>query len=179
MRTPQKLTQRLCLSALATLTFGSALAADPGVTKDKLVLGAVIPLSGPPSIICKAIATTLKVWEQDVNSRGGIGGRKVDIRIEDDGYAPQRAVQGLKKLMDVEQIFALIGTSGSSQLLAMLPIIDEQQLPAINLIAVNIAHFNPPHKTLFNIGATYCQEVFASMKHLVTSQKLQGEPLNF
>ena len=32
MRTLQKLTQRLCLSALATLTFGSALAADPGAT---------------------------------------------------------------------------------------------------------------------------------------------------
>ena len=174
MRTLPKLTQRFCLGALAALTFGSALAADPGVTNEKLVLGAVIPLSGPPSIIGKAIATTLKVWEQDVNSRGGIGGRKVDIRIEDDGYVPQRTVQGLKKLIDVEQIFALIGTSGSSQLLAMLPIIDEQKIPAINHIAVNSAHFNPPHKTLFNIGATYCQEVSASMKHLVTSQKLQG-----
>src|SRR3990167_662856 len=129
MRTLQKLTQRFCLGALAALTFGSALAADPGVTNEKLVLGAVIPLSGPPSIIGKAIATTLKVWEQDVNSRGGIGGRKVDIRIEDDGYVPQRTVQGLKKLIDVEQIFALIGTSGSSQLLAMLPIIDEPEVP--------------------------------------------------
>jgi len=164
MRTLQKLTQRFCLGALAALTFGSALAADPGVTNEKLVLGAVIPLSGPPSIIGKAIATTLKVWEQDVNSRGGIGGRKVDIRIEDDGYVPQRSVQSLKKLIDVDQVFGLIAVSGSSQLVAMLPIID----------AVNSAHFNPPHKTLFNIGATYCQAVSASMKHLVTTQKLQG-----
>jgi ABC-type branched-subunit amino acid transport system substrate-binding protein len=156
------------------LATASALAADPGVTNDKIVLGAVIPLSGPPSIIGKAIASTLKVWEQDVNARGGIAGRKIDIRIEDDGYVPQRSVQSLKKLVDVDQIFALIGVSGSSQLLAMLPIIDEQKIPAINHIAINSAHFNPPRKTLFNIGATYCQEVSASMKHLVTTQKLQG-----
>jgi ABC-type branched-subunit amino acid transport system substrate-binding protein len=174
MRTIHKLTRRFCLGALATLTLGGALAADPGVTSDKIVLGAVIPLSGPPSIIGKAIASTLKVWEQDVNARGGIAGRKVEIRIEDDGYVPQRTVQSLKKLIDVDQIFALIGTSGSSQLLAMLPIIDEQKIPAINHIAVNSAHFNPPRKTLFNIGATYCQEVYASMKYLVTSQKLQS-----
>jgi len=174
MRTLKKLTQRICLGTLAALTFGSALAADPGVTNDKLVLGVVIPLSGPPSIIGKTIATTLKVWEQDVNARGGIGGRKVDIRIEDDGYVPQRSVQSLKKLIDVDHIFGLIGVSGSSQLMAMLPIIDEQKIPAINHIAVNSAHFNPPHKTLFNIGATYCQTVAASMKHLVTTQKLQG-----
>jgi hypothetical protein len=51
MRTLPKLTQRFCLGALAALTFGSALAADPGVTNEKLVLGAVIPLSGPSSII--------------------------------------------------------------------------------------------------------------------------------
>ena len=174
MRTRQKLAQRFYIAAIATLALGSALAADPGVTNDKLVLGAVIPLSGPPSIIGKTIATTLKVWEQDVNARGGIGGRKVDIRIEDDGYVPQRSVQSLKKLIDVDQIFGLIAVSGSSQLMAMLPIIDEQKIPAINHIAVNSAHFNPPHKTLFNIGATYCQAVAASMKYLVSSQKLQG-----
>lgn len=174
MRTLKKLTKCFFLGALATLTLGSALAADPGVTNDKLVLGLVIPLSGPPSIIGKTIATTLKVWEQDVNARGGIGGRKVDIRIEDDGYVPQRSVQSLKKLIDVDKIFGLIGVSGSSQLVAMLPIIDEQKIPAINHIAVNSAHFNPPHKTLFNIGATYCQTVAASMKHLVTTQKLQS-----
>ena len=174
MRTLKKLTQRICLGTLAMLATASALAADPGVTNDKIVLGVVIPLSGPPSIIGKAIASTLKVWEQDVNARGGIAGRKIDIRIEDDGYVPQRSVQSLKKLVDVDQIFALIGVSGSSQLLAMLPIIDEQKIPAINHIAINSAHFNPPRKTLFNIGATYCQEVSASMKHLVTTQKLQG-----
>lgn len=174
MRTLKKLTQRIGFGTLAMLATASALAADPGVTNDKIVLGAVIPLSGPPSIIGKAIASTLKVWEQDVNARGGIAGRKIDIRIEDDGYVPQRSVQSLKKLVDVDQIFALIGVSGSSQLLAMLPIIDEQKIPAINHIAINSAHFNPPRKTLFNIGATYCQEVSASMKHLVTTQKLQG-----
>ena len=174
MRTLKKLTQRIGFGTLAMLATASALAADPGVTNDKIVLGVVIPLSGPPSIIGKAIASTLKVWEQDVNARGGIAGRKIDIRIEDDGYVPQRSVQSLKKLVDVDQIFALIGVSGSSQLLAMLPIIDEQKIPAINHIAINSAHFNPPRKTLFNIGATYCQEVSASMKHLVTTQKLQG-----
>lgn len=174
MRKLHKLFGHFVLGTLAAFTWSSAIAADPGVTDDKLLLGVVIPLSGPPSIIGKAVVSTLKVWESDVNARGGIAGRKVELRIEDDGYVPQRSVQSLKKLIDVDKIFALIGASGSSQLVAMLPTIEENNIPTINHIAINSAHFNPPHKMLFNIGATYCQDVYAGMKHLITSQKLQG-----
>ncbi|MES2098953.1 MAG: ABC transporter substrate-binding protein [Pseudomonadota bacterium] len=151
-----------------------ALAADPGLTDDRIVLGVVFPLSGPPSLIGKAVVTALRVWEKDVNARGGIHGRKIDLRVEDDGYVPQRSVQSLKKLIDVDKIFALVGTSGSSHLVAMMPTIDEQQLPALNFGAVASPHFTPPHKTVFNIGATYCQEITGVMKHLITQQKLQG-----
>ena len=75
---------------------------------------------------------------------------------------------------DVDKVFALLGTSGSSHLLAMMPTIEENQIPAINFAAVAGAHFNPPHKTVFNIGATYCQEINGVLKHLITARKLQG-----
>jgi ABC-type branched-subunit amino acid transport system substrate-binding protein len=117
----------------------------------------------------------LRVWEQDVNARGGINGRKVDIRQDDDGYVPQRALQGVKKLVEVENIFGLVGTSGSAMLQAMLPYINEQQIPTINAMAVAAAHFTPPNKTVFVVGPTYCQEVSTAMKSMVTSRKLQKE----
>ena len=115
----------------------------------------------------------MRVWEQDVNARGGINGRKVEIRQDDDGYVPQRAVQGVKRLVEVEGIFGLIGTSGSAMLQAMLPYINEQHLPTINGMAVAAAHFTPPNKTVFVIGPTNCQELSAGMKYLVTAKKLQ------
>lgn len=164
----------LALASLICAASVPALAADPGVSDDKVLIGVVIPLSGPPSIIGKAVVTTLKVWEQDVNARGGIAGRKIELRVEDDGYVPQRSVQALKKLVDVDKVFAMLATSGSSHLVAMLPIIEENNLPVLNSLAVAGAHFNPPRKTVFNVGATYCQEVTAAMKHLVTTQKLQA-----
>lgn len=108
------------------LTMGGVGAmAAPGVTEDKIVLGAVDPLTGPPSLLGKAHSLALKVWQEDVNARGGINGRKVEIVFEDDGYVPARSLQSLKKMVEVDDIFALIGTSGSSQLAAMMPLIDE------------------------------------------------------
>jgi ABC-type branched-subunit amino acid transport system substrate-binding protein len=151
----------------------AALAADPGIFDDRIVLGSVLPQTGPPSLIGKAAVIALRVWEKDVNARGGIHGRKIDLRVEEDGYVPQRSVQAIKKLVDVDKVFAVIGTSGSSHLLAMMPTIDENQIPALNFAAIAGPHFNPPHKTVFNIGATYCQEVAGVMKHMVAAQKLQ------
>jgi ABC-type branched-subunit amino acid transport system substrate-binding protein len=175
MQTIHNLTRRFCLGAIVTLTLGGALAAEPGVTDSTVILGSVTPVSGPPSLLGKAHMAALRVWEQDVNARGGINGRKVEIRQDDDGYVPQRALQGVKRLVEVEGIFGLIGTSGSAMLQAMLPYINEQHLPTINGMAVAAAHFTPPNKTVFVIGPTYCQELSAGMKYLVAAKKLQKE----
>jgi ABC-type branched-subunit amino acid transport system substrate-binding protein len=155
------------LGMVIGLTATTAAAADPGVTDTKIILGSVTPVSGPPSLLGKAHMAALRVWEQDVNARGGINGRKVEIRQDDDGYVPQRAVQGVKRLVDVEGIFGLIGTSGSAMLQAMVPY--------INAMAVAAAHFTPPNKTVFVVGPTYCQELSSAMKYMVTSKKLQKE----
>lgn len=168
---------RLAASAAAlflSLSPGAAFA-EPGVTDSQIVLGTVTPVSGPPSLLGKAHMAALKVWQADVNSRGGINGRKVEIRLDDDGYVPQRALQGIKRLNESEGIFGLIGTSGSAMLQAMLPYINEQKIPTINAMAVAASHFNPPNKTVFVVGPTYCQELGTAMLSLVKSRNLQKE----
>ncbi|PZP93000.1 MAG: branched-chain amino acid ABC transporter substrate-binding protein [Variovorax paradoxus] len=165
-------------AAIAALTLclvhGAALA-EPGVTDSQIVLGSVTPVSGPPSLLGKAHVAALKVWQLDVNARGGINGRKVEIRLDDDGYVPQRALQGIKRLNETENIFGLIGTSGSAMLQAMLPYINEQKIPTINAMAVAASHFTPPNRTVFIVGPTYCQELNAAMVQLVKSRNLQKE----
>ncbi len=160
--------------ALAFGLVGSLAAAERGVTANKIVLGEVSPMSGGPSIIGKAHHLGVAVWEQDVNARGGINGRKVEVRVEDDGYVPQRSVQSLRKLIDVDEIFGLVGTSGASHLMAMLPLIEEMNLPTVNTIGVVTQHFTPIRKSVFNIGPTYAQEITAGMKELVRQRKLEA-----
>ncbi len=155
------------LSAALLLTGAATAMAEPGVTDDRIVLGAVNPLTGPPSLPGKAHAMALKIWQSDVNARGGINGRMIEIVIEDDGYVPARALQNLKKLIDVNDIFGLLGTSGSASLSAMMPVIAEHGIPTINDIAVNTNHFTPPLESLFVFGPTYCQEMSAGIKYLV------------
>lgn len=166
---------KAALSAVFLTAGAVGAVAEPGVTDDKIVLGAVDPLTGPPSLLGRAHLLALTVWQQDVNDRGGINGRKVEIVFEDDGYVPARALQALKKMVDVDDIFGLIATSGSSQLSAMMPLIDEFGIPTLNSMAVNSHHFNPPLNPLFVVGPTYCQEIAAGMTSLVEELDLKDE----
>lgn len=52
-------------------------------------------------------------------------------------------MQALKKLIDVDKVFAILGTAGSSHLPAMVQTIEENQIPALNFAAVAGAHFTP------------------------------------
>ena len=133
MHQPLRCIRPLIGAGLLAATAASALAADPGVFDDRIVIGSVLPQTGPPSLIGKAAVIALRVWEKDVNARGGINGRKIDLRVEEDAYVPQRSVQAVKKLIDVDKVFALLGTSGSSHLLAMMPTIEapEKSAPMI------------------------------------------------
>ncbi len=161
------------LTAVFLVTGIAGAMAEPGVTNDKIVVGAVDPLTGPPSLAGKAHAMALKVWQSDVNARGGINGRMIEIVVEDDGYVPARALQNLKKLIEVNDIFGLLGTSGSAQLAAMMPLIEEHGIPTINNMAVNTHHFTPPLEPLFVIGPTYCQEIFAGIQYMVEEKGLK------
>jgi len=162
----------LAAGAAAGLT-AAPVWADPGVTDSQIILGSDTPVTGPASLLGKAHLMGIKVWEADVNARGGINGRKVVMRHDDDGYVPQRTIQVIKKLTEVDNIFALIGTSGYAMLQAMMPILNEQKIPAVNSMAVAAAHFNPPNKTVFIVGPTYCQEMSAAMDFLVKNKGLQ------
>ena len=150
-------------------------AAEDGVTDDSLLIGMLMALSGPPSLMGKAAHSAVKVWQKDVNARGGINGRKVTVITTDDGYVPSRTRQMAKKLIEKDKVFALVGTSGSSHLLAAMSVIDKHNVPAINTMAVNSAHFNPPHNSVFVAGATYCQEIEVAIQYLAKNHAKKGD----
>ncbi|MBV1881317.1 MAG: ABC transporter substrate-binding protein [Pseudomonadales bacterium] len=174
---PEQLTVKTFrIATLFLLTLGLSnisYAIEQGVTDDTITLGVISPLSGPASLIGKAHNLGVRIWNADVNERGGINGRTIKVKYEDDGYVPARTLQSLKKLTDLDNIFGLVGTSGSAHLKAMLPVLDRENIPAINAIAVNSAHFNPVHNSVFVIGPTYCQEIHAALGKLVEMKSLQ------
>ena len=68
---------------------------------------------------------------REANAAGGINGRKIKYVLEDDGYVTARTIQGVKKVIDVDKAFALLGISGSGQSIAVMPVLEKAGIPTV------------------------------------------------
>ena len=76
--------------------------ANPGVTATELKIGTTTSLSGPVSAlgtINKAQAAYFKM----LNEQGGVGGRKINYIILDDGFNPAKTLEQTRRLVEEEE----------------------------------------------------------------------------
>lgn len=86
--------------------------ADPGITKNEIVLGSPDVLSGTAANIVKGIPVSRAAYYEEVNANGGINGRKIKDASEDGGTIdPVLAQSAVSKLKD--EAFALIASDGT------------------------------------------------------------------
>ncbi|MGF7160231.1 ABC-type branched-subunit amino acid transport system substrate-binding protein [Rhodoligotrophos appendicifer] len=156
----------LVLGFAALLMSSSAYAADPGVTDTEIKIGDVNILTGPASFIGRAVSVGSKMAAAEINEAGGVNGRKIVIATEDDGYVPARSFQGLKKLIESDEIFALNGTSGTANILAMLPLIEENNLPTVVTTTPAELVYKPVRPSVFVIGARYVDAFYGQLKYI-------------
>ena len=154
------------LAAVAALLGTAAMAADPGVSDTEIKIGDVNIMTGPASFIGRAVSIGSKIAAAEINEAGGVNGRKIVIVTEDDGYVPARSFQALTKLIEVDEIFALNGTSGTANVLAMMPLIEENNLPTIVSTAPNELVYDPVRPSVFTLGASYSDAFYAQLKYI-------------
>src|SRR5246500_3477863 len=92
---------------------GSALAQGP------VKIGVLTPLSPPGDAAAgQFIVRGAKMAAEDINARGGVlGGRKVELVIEDDAGTPEKGAAGIRKLATQDQVAGVIGQFHSSVML--------------------------------------------------------------
>lgn len=148
------------------LVTGSAWADEPGVSDTEVKIGDVNIMTGPAAFVGKGFSLGSKIAAAEINAAGGINGRKLVIVTEDDGYVPSRSFQALTKLIEVDHIFALNGTSGTANVMAMMPLITENGLPTMVTEAPASLVYNPVRPTVFTFGANYSDAFYAQLKYI-------------
>ncbi|MGY4407786.1 ABC transporter substrate-binding protein [Bradyrhizobium sp. USDA 3315] len=142
----------LTTTCLAT---GPATAADPGITDSEILIGDVEPLTGPPALLGVAASIGHKIAIAEANAAGGINGRKIKYVLEDDGYVTARTIQGVKKVIDVDKVFAMLGISGSGQSIAVMPVLEKSGIPTVIDVAPVKFLWEPARKNVFVVGQSY------------------------
>ena len=154
------------LIVTAWLAGSPARAADQGFTDTEILIGDVEPVTGPPALLGVAHTLGMKVAAAEINAAGGINGRKVRYIFEDDGYVTARTIQGLRKMIDVDKVFAVVGASGSGQALASMPTLEKAGIPTIISIGPIKPLWEPARKNVFVLGQAYEEGITELVRYL-------------
>ena len=151
----------LAASAATLSSFGSSKAQ----TSSRIVLGQSAAFSGPAAQLGIQFHAGAKLWFDQLNDKGGVGGKTVEIKKMDDGYEPERCLANTKNLID-DGVFALFGYVGTPTCLAALPVIKSSQIPFIAPFTGAMSLREPFIKNVFHLRASYNDETAVIVKQL-------------
>ena len=116
-------------TALATLM---VLGTVTGAAAD-IKLGASLSASGPAAFLGDPEAKTLYMLVDDLNAKGGINGEKIELVIYDDGGDPNKARTFATRLVEDDEVVAIIGGSTTGTTMSILSVAEDEGIPFISL----------------------------------------------
>ena len=132
----------------------------------RIVLGQSAAFSGPAMQLGTQIHAGARLWFDQLNAKGGVGGRQVEIRHLDDGYEPDRCVANTEKLIK-DEVFALFGYIGTPTSLAALPLATSARVPFIAPFTGAMGLREPFKREAFHLRASYDDETALIVKQLI------------
>lgn len=111
---------------------GAALAQQP------LKIGFGMSLTGPLAGNGKAALIAMEIWRDDVNTKGGILGRKVEFVYYDDQTNPATVPSIYAKLLDVDKVDLVVSGYGTNVIAPAMPIMMQRKLIFMSLFGLNV-----------------------------------------
>lgn len=121
----------------AALTIVAAFIA-PAMAADTIKVGAILAVTGPASFLGAPEAKTLEMLTADINAKGGVGGKKIELIIKDSQASPEKAISFAKQLIEEEKVFAIIGPSTSGETMAIKNLAEESKTLILSCAAAEV-----------------------------------------
>jgi ABC-type branched-subunit amino acid transport system substrate-binding protein len=101
-----------------------------GVTATEIRIGQTMPYSGPVSAF-GALGKGEVGYFKMLNEHGGINGRKINLISLDDGYAPPKAVEQTRRLVESDEVALIFSTIGTAQNTAIAKYLQAKNIPQL------------------------------------------------
>ena len=138
---------------------------------DEIVLGMSAAFSGPSRGLGSELYRGAMACFSHVNENGGVGGRRIVLKLYDDGYQPDPCVRNTMKLMLEDRVFLLFGYVGTPTVTRVLPLLKKFQDERVYLFFPFTGaqpQREPPYGDFaFNLRASYRQETAGLVDNFV------------
>ena len=156
------------ITALLLMSAAMAAGAEDGVTDSTILIGQTIGVTGVVAAPTKEMNEGAKAYIDSVNRAGGVHGRKIEMRILDDGFVPAKTAANAEKLIKQERVFALFQTRGTPHTEAVAPLLAASGVPLVAPSTGAALFHTPVNRLVFNVRAKYQDEVVKGIEHFAT-----------
>ncbi len=152
--------KKLAAGAVLILGAFSAFAADP------IKIGSVLSVTGPAAFLGDPELKTLQMYVEDINKKGGVLGRPLELVHYDDGSDAGKANGFTKRLIEDDKVDVLVGGTTTGATMSAAPLVDKAGIPFISLAGA-VVIIEPVKKFVFKTPHTdrmAAEKVFEDMK---------------
>ena len=142
-------------------------AAVRGVTDTEIVIGSHGDLSGPVALLGSEMVNGARLRFEEVNASGGIHGRQIRFVVEDAQYQVPRAIQATNKLVNRDNIFAMLLGMGTPMNNAVMQTLFDAGVPNIFPISGGRQMVMPFRPMMFTGRGIYYDEIRAGVRYFV------------
>jgi branched-chain amino acid transport system substrate-binding protein len=154
------------LNFILTASIFSLAFAHAAQAQSTIKIGAVLSATGPASFLGEPEDKTLRLYVDKINAAGGINGKKIELVVYDDGGDANKARTFATRLVEDDQVVAMVGGTTTGATMAMIPVFEEAQIPFISLAGA-IEVIEPVRKFVFKTPHTdkmACEKIFEDLK---------------
>jgi len=129
---------------IAPLAAAAVALATPGVTPTTITLGGTVPLSGPAAAYA-SVGRGADAYFKYVNSKGGVYGRKIVYKYEDDGFDVAKTILLTRQLVEQDNVLAIFDSVGTEHALAVRPYLNDRKVPQL-FVGSGVSKLATEHK---------------------------------
>ena len=125
-----RIIRRLLIAGAVTVV-----AALPASAQDTVKLGLVAALSGQSAKSGEAIVRGLSLAIDEINGKGGVLGKKLELIVRDDESNPAKGATAARELVQREKVVALFGGLDTPVSIAIVPFVNQSKVPFMGVWA--------------------------------------------
>lgn len=158
---------------------GTEADADPGLTDDAIRIGAALPMSGSLAKVGEDIKAALEACFSDVNSKGGVYGRRVELLVADSRGDAAGTAAATRKLVEQDKAFAMLGSFEPQGCEETNEFLSESEVPLIGPVTLSPRMPIVPNRFVFYLLPSFGEQA-RSLVDFVGSEdtRPKGRPVS-
>lgn len=155
-------------SVFVLMAMGTGWAAEP------VKIGLIYPLSGAIAYDGQSVVSGIRLAAEEINKKGGVlGGRIIELVIEDGQGLPTQSVAAAEKLINRDKVVALVGCLRSSASLAVQPIAEKNKITMMTVVSAAPKLTEGGYKYFFRATTQEYMNVDVAVRFLTTKMGIK------